>query len=139
MAAAEATFRQALGLAPDDPRNHSDLAFTLYQLGDLEGALSEANAALTLNLDSASAYGILALVHYDQGDVEAALTAANRAVELEAQTVSALYVMGLCYRDMGEVSQAVEYFQLAIDRARPMRFQQLYANRAQEALSALEQ
>ncbi|MBC8255116.1 MAG: tetratricopeptide repeat protein, partial [Ardenticatenia bacterium] len=138
LAAAESAFRQALKLAPDDSGNHSYLAFTLYHLGDLEEALSEANAALTLNSDSALAYETLALVHYDQGDVEAALTAAHRAVELEPQMVPALYVIGACFRDLGQVSQAAEYFRLAIERAGPMRFQQLYASRAQEELSALE-
>ncbi len=138
LVAAVAAFHQALELAPDDGDTHADLAFTLYHLGDLEGALSEVDTALTLNPDSASAYETLALVYFDQGDVEAALTAAHRAVELYPQTVPALYVVGCCYRDQGDASQAAEYFRLAIERAGPMRFQQLYASRAQEALLALE-
>jgi tetratricopeptide (TPR) repeat protein len=140
LAAAESAFRQALEVAPDDWKSHSDLGFTLYQLGeDLEGALSEANAALALDPDSASEYATQALVYYDQGDVQAALSAAKRAVELDAEMVPALYVMGACYRDKGQLSQAAECFQSAIEHAGPWRFQQLYASRAQEALSALEQ
>jgi len=138
LAAAESAFRQALELAPDDPEIRSDLAFTLYHLGDLEGALSEANTALTLDPDSASAHEVLALVYHDQGNIEAALAVAHRVVELEPQLAPALYVIGACYRDQGQVSQAIEYFRLAIERAGPMRFQQLYASRAQEELSALE-
>ena len=77
------------GQNPDDPAKYIDLAYSYYQSGQYDEALTEIEGALHLNNNYVRAYTVRALVYRAREQYEAALHELNRAIEVDEKYMEA--------------------------------------------------
>lgn len=78
---AEANLRAIIGYEPDNPIARNDLAWILYQKGDLAGARPEAEHALEAAPNNAVIMDTLGLILLEQGEIDKATKLLRRASE----------------------------------------------------------
>ncbi len=85
--------------------------------GDCPGAIVDADRAIELDPDLASAYGTRALCRADAGNLDAALADANRAIELGRVDAYAYFTRGAIHAERGDTAQATADLRNAIELA----------------------
>ena len=85
-AAAEATFKQVLSLAPNNAQAHSALAFVYAKQGRLDEAIAENLTVSSLIPNDYNSYKNLALLYQQKGDLDSALEAAQKALALAPES-----------------------------------------------------
>lgn len=103
---AEATYRQALRLAPEDPDVHSALALFLAYRLDLAAARAEAERALALGPANARAFAVLCRVEDWAARLPEALAAGRRAVALGPDDALAHLFDAEALSDHGDIAAA---------------------------------
>ena len=102
---------QALvGLYPDDPDAHFQLARQYYNLAQLPAAIAELRRALQLNPDSPPIHGRLALFLARNSQPQDALQAVELARRRGLQSPYLTWSAGLAYLALGDVARAREQF-----------------------------
>ena len=80
--AAEATFKQVLGLDAEYAQAHAALVYIYAQQGRLEEAIAEAETVRDLMPEEFVSYADLAILYQQNGEIDKAVAAAEQALEL---------------------------------------------------------
>ena len=83
---------------------------TLYQKGDIHGAIKEFNAALALDSSNVNVHNSLGVCYGVLGDYEKALDEFEEAIRLDPEEAMALYNAGLVNMLTDNSDKALEYF-----------------------------
>lgn len=126
---------QAVTLAPSSLSAVSQLGITLFECGDVGGALPVLERALDLEgaVFTPPLYTYLARAYLEEGRVDDAVRRAQQGALLPPQRAEAHYVLGLAYRERARESDA-ESARQAFEKA--LELQPEYPE-AQQALDAL--
>jgi TolB-like protein/Tfp pilus assembly protein PilF len=108
---AEAEYRQALKLAPNDPANDIEYSRVLATLGRLDEAVAAARRALVTDVLNAEAHYNLALFLIGQGRYDDAERAARRALELQPTSNFAGWALATVQLQRGDVAAALASIQ----------------------------
>jgi tetratricopeptide (TPR) repeat protein len=111
-------FHEALGLEPQFPAAHNNLALALVYLGRREEALAEFDAAIRSDPRMAQAYFGKGATLAGMGRYDAAAQSLARAVQLKPDYFEASAKLGQCRMELKQYAAAVRAFQDAL-RARP--------------------
>jgi tetratricopeptide (TPR) repeat protein len=77
-----------------------------YNRSDLDGAIFNADRAIALKTDFASAYAVRGLAYQKKGDLDRAMMDFDQAIQLAPDDASTYYVRGLAYYGKGAYEQA---------------------------------
>jgi tetratricopeptide (TPR) repeat protein len=120
---AEAQFRQAVQLEPENADCQVDLARICAMRGRLEEAATVLERTVSLDRTNALAHASLAIIHVLRGPEGAALQElreARRYLPEGANGTNALSAMAAAYERLGRVSEALEYHERTLLLAREM-------------------
>lgn len=90
---------------------------TLYQNGDIDGAVEEFKTALLLDPSDVNVHNSLGVCYANLGDYENALKEFEEAVRLDTKEVMAFYNAGLAHLLSGNNEKALEYLLEADEKA----------------------
>jgi tetratricopeptide (TPR) repeat protein len=104
----------AQNVAADDVRAHHDLGTAYKEMGLLDEAIEEFQAALRASRDHLPTYELLGQCFIDKGEPEAAVMALRRAlnlgIDVEDDLLGIYYFLGRAYERIGDKEAAVEYY-----------------------------
>jgi tetratricopeptide (TPR) repeat protein len=104
----------AQNVAADDVRAHHDLGTAYKEMGLLDEAIEEFQAALRASRDHLPTYELLGQCFIEKGQPDAAIKALQRAlalgIEIEDELLGIYYVLGRAYEQTGNKELAVEYY-----------------------------
>ena len=104
----------AQNVAADDVRAHHDLGMAYKEMGLIEEAIEEFQAALRASRDHLPTYELLGQCFIEKGQPEAAVRALQRAlglgVDVEDELLGIYYFLGRAYEQTGNKESAVEYY-----------------------------
>ena len=103
---AEACWRRALELKPDQVRTHNNLGVALKQQGKLDEAMASYRRALELKPDYAEAYNNLANALWEQGKIPEAEACWHRTIELKPDCVDAYSNLGMMLYEKKRLGEA---------------------------------
>ena len=120
MAESAAELKEAIRLQPDFAGAHTTLAGVLRQLGDAEGASSEAKegariAASVNNLQAAKVATNSGSRLLSAGDLEGAISQFRSAIHSEPKYAAAHFHLALALTQKGQKDEAKQEFQKAED------------------------
>jgi tetratricopeptide (TPR) repeat protein len=104
----------AQNVAADDVRAHHDLGTAYKEMGLLDEAIEEFQAALRASRDHLPTYELLGQCFLAKGQPEAALKSLQRAlalpIDVEDELLGIYYFLGRAYERTGDKESAVEYY-----------------------------
>ena len=100
---------------PDNIEDRIKLAEGLYRIGDLDAAIDECRAALTLKPDSDRAHLQLGVAFMAKQDWRAALTELREAARLNPALTQAHYNLGAVYYTIGNLKAAIQSYRQALE------------------------
>ncbi len=83
-------------------------AMSLYNAGDLPGAIRELRAAVALDASDAEAWNDLGVLERKNGDTKAAVHSFSKALERKPDFANALYNLAIAHEALGQWRQAEE-------------------------------
>ena len=116
LGAAEVCYRNALELAPDDPRFTYYLALVLNSQGDLEAAVESYRRAIELTPGQLAAYIRLGNALLELGLMEEAEAAFTEARRLDPESAAAFYGLGQAAVAAGRTEEAVTLLEEVLAR-----------------------
>ncbi len=102
-------------LLPDDANAHNNLANTLRELGQLDGAVASGRRALKINPDFAEAHSNLGLALLNLGQADVALSSFRRALAIKPDFAAAHSNLGYALRELGQFEAAVASCRRALE------------------------
>ncbi len=105
---------QAIGMSPQDPRNHYMRALTLEDLQRPDEAIASLQDALRLDPDYAEAWNNLGIVLHDQKRFKEAVVRFQHAVRCKPDYARAYNNLGTSLRSLGDLSGAQLQFEQAV-------------------------
>ena len=111
---AASVYAEILQESPDFPQVHTKLSFALYKLGDPEGALREAKAALAQNPEDAEAHKNAGLALDDSQEFEAAASEYREALRLKPDYAMVHFDLGLLLYHRHDYDSAIDEYKKAI-------------------------
>jgi Flp pilus assembly protein TadD len=113
---AEACYRQAAALAPDQAEPHVGLGIVAVQRGRLDEAEKAFEAAADRDPRCAEAYGGLAMVRQQRGEHDRAFEMYLSCLELDSDNLIALLGLFQTSCQMGTFRKVIYYLELYLDR-----------------------
>jgi tetratricopeptide (TPR) repeat protein len=110
-----AEFKRAVEEAPDEPLVRTNLALTLIQLGDPDGAEREFEHALSLDSSDAFAHYNLGTLLLDSGRYEAAVGHFEAAIERDAGQLRAHFNLGKALERLGRHEAALPHYRRVVE------------------------
>lgn len=110
---AAAVYGELIQEDPNFPQVHTKASYVLYNLGDENNALSEANAALALNSQDAEAHKNAGLALENMGKYDAARAQYQEALQIKPDYENAYVDLGILFTDQKNYSLAVEAYKKA--------------------------
>jgi len=105
------------GIAISSPADDAlDLAKSLMDQGDLQGALNAANDGLALEPDNFKLNLLVGEINYQLEDYQNALVGYEKALAKKGKEVDALYGAGMAAMKLRNFQVAEDYFKRALDR-----------------------
>ncbi len=114
-ASAANRFQTALEKAPDHPVILVNLGTALYRLNRVEEALDALGTAVSLDIDSGTAWLTLGIVRFETGDIAGAHAALAQASYLEPENSKASNYLGVVMTRWGVFDAAEKFFAAAIE------------------------
>ena len=118
-AAAEAAFRKALLVAPDDFSANYGLGRSLHRQNRLLDAVAAYHKALVIQPDAPAANMHMALVYLQLDNTPAALPFAEKAVRLDPKHGPARINLGVAYERLNRVDDAILQYETAMELVEP--------------------
>ncbi len=115
---AEALFREAVSVDPDNATAHNNLGYVLACRGEHDEAIDEADLAIGLEPTASAPWGHLGMSRVATGDVDGGLEALARSVRLDPENAFAWEAIGRTFLALGHYEEAVGAFGEAAE-ARP--------------------
>ena len=97
-------------VTPFDAVSLNISADTLYQYGDIDGAVDEFKKALAVDSENVNVHNSLGVCYGVQGKLDAAIEAFETAIRLDPEDVMATYNLGLAYFKRGDRREALDLF-----------------------------
>ena len=97
-------------VTPFDAVSLNISADTLYQYGDIDGAVEEFKRALAVDSENVNVRNSLGVCYGVQGKLEAAIDAFETAIRLDPGDVMATYNLGLAHFKRGDRREALDLF-----------------------------
>jgi tetratricopeptide (TPR) repeat protein len=116
--AAEARFRDAIGLDETKPEPHVGLAQVLFEKNHPDLALLEAEKAQRLDPDHAPAHHYIAMCKAQLGDIEAGLAGYQTALTLKPDFTASMIAIGHLEMEKGDFKAARCWFEKAATHVR---------------------
>jgi tetratricopeptide (TPR) repeat protein len=113
-AAAEAEFRAAIRLEPDDANAHTCLGLALHGQGKLAEEVAAHREAIRLKPDDVRAYFNLGLALSDQGKVAETIAAYREVIRLKPEYAEAHTNLGRALGAQGKLDEAIAEYREAI-------------------------
>ncbi len=110
---AQLLYKQALGLAPEDPDAHYGMATVCFLLGQLPLAAYHFKEVTRLDPKRAGAFINLGAVYNRLEQFDAAIPALRRGIQLDVNRAEGYYNLGLVYRRKGQADLAVQAYREA--------------------------
>lgn len=114
-----AASRAAIITALQQKRNYTEALFLLTQLdiaeGDVESAIANTEAIITLEPRNATRYYQLGILHTSAGNVQQAVGAYTAALTLDPNYANARYLRALLLADAGETGTAVSELRIVAE------------------------
>ena len=111
---AEVIYRQAIHVAPDNPRLYSNLGYLRWMEGDVEVALTYYEKAIALDSEYEIPINNMGVIYLDMlGNVEKAIELFNRAIEIDEHYALAYYNLGRAYSFLDNRLEAANCFRTA--------------------------
>ncbi len=107
--------RRAVLASPNSADDRLKLAQGLYRIGDLDAALDECRAALTLDSHNAGVYLQLGITLMAKQDGHAAAIALMEAILLNPELTQAHYSLGSVQYSLGNLTAAIQSYRRALD------------------------
>ena len=108
-------YQLAIGLQPDNAKNHHALGLLFSELGQAEQALGPYRRAIELQPDCADAHFNCGNAHYALGQASDAKSAFQRATELDPELAAAHFNLGQVAQDEGDFLTAAQAYKRAVD------------------------
>ena len=110
LAAAVATLKQAVAIAPNDPQLHGGLGRTYLQARDFPNAEKELKLALQLDRNNLSYWKDLSSTYYLAGNCPATLATLDVIAKLETPGAGTWFIRALCYDKLGQIQPALDAY-----------------------------
>jgi tetratricopeptide (TPR) repeat protein len=123
---AEAEFRRALALRPDDPLLLTNTALALLQQEETDEAMELLERAVAADAGYTSAHFNMGLIENRSGNFERAVDHFARAVELDPNDLFARYYLGTSLARIDREPEAIDALRAALERD-PTHVSTLYA------------
>jgi Flp pilus assembly protein TadD len=119
--AAEAEWRKAVSLNPEDGKARFNLALSLDQRGQLDEAITHYQKAVEVEPDNAAAFTNLAVALLRKGRLDDAIDRFTKSIAIEPDNAKAQSNLGAALIQKGRVDEAIEHCRkaLAVDPAYP--------------------
>src|ERR1700680_3148342 len=102
------------GQQTETAETHYNLGVTFYEMGDLNGAVAEYQAALRLNPNHVHAHINLCNVLYAKDDLNGAVAECQAALRLDPNLAEAHHTLGLALYDKDDLNGAIVEYRAAI-------------------------
>jgi tetratricopeptide (TPR) repeat protein len=109
--AALAAFQKARALQPTDPDAQFNVALALFQAGQNEQAIQEAQAVLERDRNLAAAWYVAGLANLHLGRFEPAVQALTQAKNMDVTVNPVSFQLGLAYEGWGRTNEALSEWQ----------------------------
>ena len=110
---AEAEYREALRLNPNDDMTHDNLGVALGRKGDWDGKITEEREALRLNPNLAEAHASLGNALANKGDWDGTIAEEREALRLDPNNDWAHFGLGLALERKGDRQGDLEEYRAA--------------------------
>jgi tetratricopeptide (TPR) repeat protein len=100
-------FQAAVGIAPQNASTHGSLGNALRDLGDLDGALTEAQEAARLAPGFPLSHSGVGVLLRDKGDLDGAIAKFQKAIHIDRDFAPAHGNLGYAWVGKGEMDKAV--------------------------------
>jgi len=114
--AAEASYRTALKINPNDVSAHNNLGIALAALGKNLEALNEYQQVLNLKPAMVETYNNLGIALKKQGRLDQAIEAFTAAIKFDPGLAVAHSNLANCFKDQGQINQAIAAYRAALQR-----------------------
>jgi Predicted integral membrane protein len=109
-AGAEAEFRKAIEINPNDSIAHQRFALYFDLLGRFDEARRELEMALKIDPLSPQLYSSFGAMFFLARDYKSAIGEVQKALELDGKHIPSLYLMGRIHEGLGQTEQAISVF-----------------------------
>lgn len=109
-----AIYREAVGLVPNDPDVHLNLANVHLLSGDGEAAMGEANQVLEIEPQSSAAYFVKGSAYLRLQRPEDAVKALENSLNIDPGVTAAFFQLGLARMELEQWEEAIAAFQEGI-------------------------
>jgi tetratricopeptide (TPR) repeat protein len=107
-------FSHALKVTQKNEIAHNNLAYALYQEGDMTGAVAHFREAVKINPLYMTAHNNLGILLARQGKIDEAISEYEKTLKINPRHGGALFNMGLALVSKGKLSEAKGYFELLV-------------------------
>ena len=108
--AAAVTLKQAVALAPQDPKLHGGLGRIYLQLHDFKNAELELKSALRLDQNNLGYWKDLSSTYYLAGNYPATLAVLDVISKVEKPTAGTWFIRALCYDNLQQTQPALDAY-----------------------------
>ena len=102
-------------VSEEPSKSHLVTGKTLFQKGNMKGALKSFEAAVSSESDSPEAHYSLALTYYELGMHSNAINAYKRAIQLKPDLAEAHFNLGVAYDQSGQTENAIRSYKQAMN------------------------
>ena len=111
-------WKNALELAPDDPRGHNNLGIALFEVGKFDDAIAEYRKSIQLNPNSSQTHNNLGSALAEKGAIDEALPEFQRAVQLNPDNAAAHVNLGdALAAGSGHLDEAIDELTKGVEMA----------------------
>ena len=96
-------------------QQHLQQGQTLFQMGDVEGAMRELTAAADLNIQHPACYAMLGICHLQLGQTTESIAALQQAKTLAPNDPEIAFLLGSIYGETDQPQQAKQELQRCVD------------------------
>ncbi len=119
LAAAVATLKRAVELAPEMPEAHYNRGVALWYSGDHAAALESLERSIRLNPAAGDVYSFLGMARKEMGELDRARQVLHRAIALSPNLPAPYVDLGLVFLRSGQVEKGIGQIEAAINLPAP--------------------